>query len=120
MNKRLVGSFYESLACKYILESGGRIIEKNYRACRGDIDIIAYDGRYLCFVEVKYRKDGIHGSPESAVNHQKKKQICKISMFYLYSKVKSFDIPIRFDVIAISGEQDALVVKWYKNAFDYI
>ena len=41
MNKRLVGSFYESLACKYIVESGGRILEKNYRACRGDIDIIA-------------------------------------------------------------------------------
>ena len=119
MNKRRVGSFYEDLACTYIRENGGRIVERNYRALKGEIDIIARDGRYLCFIEVKYRKNSNYGPPEEAITNSKKKQICKISKLYLYFKIKSFDIPIRYDVITISGEREALVVKWYKNAFEY-
>ena len=57
MNKRQTGTDYESLAAKYLVEQGFTIIEKNYRNRTGEIDIIARDGEYICFVEVKYRKD---------------------------------------------------------------
>jgi putative endonuclease len=119
MNKRRVGRFFEDLACRYITECGGRIIERNYRALRGEIDVIAYDGRYLCFIEVKYRRDTTYGSPEAAVTISKQRQICKISKLYLYSRFKSLDIPIRYDVVAVCGQDDAVSVKWLKNAFTY-
>lgn len=119
MNKRQIGSFYESLACRFISEAGARILERNYRTKRGEIDIIARDGKYLCFIEVKYRNSAKCGFPEAAVTYSKRKQICNTSKFYLYSKYKSLDLPIRYDVIAIDGEAGALSIKWHKNAFSF-
>lgn len=120
MNKRQVGDYYESLACTYLQGCGARIIERNYRALRGEIDIIARDGKYLSFIEVKYRKDKRFGPPQAAVTISKQRQICKISKIYLYSKKKSFDIPIRYDVIAITDLDNTATIRWYKNAFDYV
>ena len=120
MNKRVVGDFFENLACSYIKEQGGKIIQRNYRALRGEIDIIAKDGKYLCFIEVKYRTNDRYGEPEAAVDIRKQKQICKISSLYLISKYNSLEIPIRYDVVAVSSISDAVSVRWYKNAFAYI
>ena len=50
MNKRDVGTFYEDIAAEYIRNNGGKIIKRNYRSRQGEIDIIARDGDYLCFV----------------------------------------------------------------------
>ena len=120
MNKRVVGDFFENLACSYIKEQGGKIIDRNFRALRGEIDIIAKDGKYLCFIEVKYRTNRRYGDPETAVDIRKQKQICKISSLYLISKYKSLELPIRYDVVAVSSINGADSVKWHKNAFDYI
>ncbi len=120
MNKRQVGNIYETLACDYIRQQGGRIVQRNYRALRGEIDIIAQDGRYLCFVEVKYRKTARFGEAEAAVTISKQRQICKLSKLFLYSKKKSFEIPIRYDVIAITDADNTVTIRWYKNAFDYV
>ena len=120
MNKRQVGDYYESLACTYLREHGAYILERNYRAFRGDIDIIARDGKFLTFIEVKYRRDKRFGTPEAAVTFSKQKQICKLSKLYLYSKHKSIDIPIRYDVIAITDIDNTATIRWYKNAFEYV
>ena len=120
MNKRQVGDYYESLACAYLKKNGAKVIDRNYRALRGEIDIIAMDGKYLSFIEVKYRRDSGFGSPEDAVTFSKQRQICKLSKLYLYSKNKSFDIPIRYDVIAITDIDNTATIRWYKNAFEYV
>ncbi len=119
MNKRKVGDGTESLACRFLEEQGVRILEKNYMCRQGEIDIIAKDGRYLCFIEVKYRKDTTYGEPQEAVSYKKIQHICKVSKFYLYSKYKSYDLPVRYDVIAISPEDNIYTFKWIKNAFDF-
>ena len=68
MNKRQTGADQEVLAAVWLEKQGLRILEKNYRCRQGEIDLIARDGRYLVFVEVKYRK-GIHtGHPSEAVD----------------------------------------------------
>lgn len=120
MNKRQVGDYYESLACAYLQGEGVRIVERNYRALRGEIDIIARDGKYLLFIEVKYRRDKRFGAPEAAVTFSKQRQICKLSKLYLYSKKYSTDFPIRYDVIAITDVENTTTIRWYKNAFDYV
>ena len=119
MNNRKVGSWYEIIAREYIRNNGGRIVDSNFRSNSGEIDIIAYDGQYLCFIEVKYRKDNKLGGPEAAVNFSKQKKICKVSLIYLYIHGLSEDIPIRYDVISISGEKDSVSLHWHKNAFEY-
>lgn len=120
MNKRTEGTWYEDIAANYIRQMGARVIKRNYRTRTGEIDIIARDGDYYCFIEVKYRRDDKCGEPEMAVDFRKQRQISKVSRYFLYSFLKSEDIPIRFDVIAISGEQGAVTLKWLKNAFDYV
>ena len=118
MNKRDIGQDTESLACSFLVSQGARILEKNYRCRQGEIDIIALDGRYICFIEVKYRQNDRYGEPQEAVTVRKIQHICKVSKFYLYSKYKSYDLPVRYDVIAISPEEKILTFKWIKNAFD--
>ena len=120
MNKRVIGDGNEDLVCKYLTSQGLRIIARNFRCRQGEIDIIARDKEYLCFMEVKFRKNSEFGQPQEAVNISKQRKISKVSRFYLYSKNLSFDTPIRYDVIAVSVNEGIKSVKWIKNAFDYI
>ena len=120
MSTKEIGKWYEIVAREYIKSNGGRILDANFRAKSGEIDIIAGDGEYLCFIEVKYRKDAKYGGPEAAVSLSKQKKICKTSLFYLLCHSLSEDIPIRYDVISISGEQDSVSIHWDKDSFDFI
>jgi putative endonuclease len=120
MNKREQGTWYEDIACEYIKDRGARILRRNYRVRSGEIDIIAKDEKYYCFIEVKYRKDDKYGAPEAAVDFYKQRQISKVSKHFLSYILKSYEVPIRYDVIAISGSEGAVSVKWLKNAFDFI
>ena len=120
MNKRSVGTGYEALAHQYIRDNGAEILETNYRNKSGEIDIIARDERYLCFIEVKYRSSDRFGGPEAAVNIAKQRKICRVSRYYLYKNGYETDTPVRYDVLSLDGEGSALTVKWLKNAFDYM
>ena len=115
MNKRQTGTEYEEQAAQWLTERGFEILEKNYRCRIGEIDLIARDGRYLVFIEVKYRSDGKAGDPSEAVNWQKQKKICKTAGWYLRQKRIPEDMPCRFDVVSILGSQ----IHHIKNAFEY-
>lgn len=65
-------------------KNGYRILEKNFRDRRGEIDLIAKDGRTLVFVEVKYRKNARNGYPEEAVDTRKQKKIRETAAYYVY------------------------------------
>lgn len=112
-NKRATGSRYEQLAGKYLEEHGYEIIQYNYRCRSGEIDIIAKDGEYLVFCEVKYRKSISKGYPAEAVDVRKQQVIAKCAMYYMMVNHLA-DVPCRFDVIAILGDETTLI----KNAFE--
>ena len=76
-NKRMEGSRYEKLAARYLEQKGMDILELNYRCRTGEIDIIARDGEYLVFVEVKYRSGASFGDPSEAVTAKKQERIRK-------------------------------------------
>ena len=90
-------------------------MERNFRCRNGEIDLIARDGRYLVFIEVKYRKDRRSGSSFAAVGKQKQRTILKVALFYLIRNGFQDDIPCRFDVVGIDGA----ALRWIKNAFEY-
>lgn len=112
-NKRETGSRYELMAAAFLEQQGYEILEHNYRNRSGEVDLIARDGRYLVFVEVKYRKTIRMGYPEEAVSIYKQQHIRGAARYYLYSHGYSEAVPCRFDVVSILGEE----IRVIKDAF---
>lgn len=109
------GSFYEKKALQYLQQNGLQLIETNFRTKLGEIDLIMKDREYLVFIEVKYRKSGQFGNSLEAVSLQKQKTICRVSDTYRIKEQISEFTPIRYDVIAVDGNQ----IQWIRNAFMY-
>lgn len=114
MNKRQIGTGKEELTASYLIKNGYHILERNYRCRQGEIDIIAKDGNYLVFVEVKYRKTGKWGDPAEAVDRPKQHRICRAARYYLYQHRYGEDQPCRFDVAALYGDGR---ISYIKGAF---
>lgn len=101
-NKRQTGKTYEQAAGYYLEQLGYEVLEYNYRCRFGEIDIIAKDGIYLVFCEVKYRSGGEKGSSLAAVDRRKQQTIFRCAAHYV-AGMKREDLPCRFDVIGIEG-----------------
>lgn len=120
-NKRKTGAAYERKAGSYLQKCGYEILEYNYRCRLGEIDIIAKDGSYLVFCEVKYRSNRRMGTPAEAVTLKKQQTISKCAMYYVTTHGLSY-LPCRFDVVSISDcpEKGTDTIDLIKNAFDYV
>ena len=116
MNKRLVGSTQEETAYRYLEENGYNIVCRNFYTRFGEIDIIAFNEGYLCFIEVKFRENIKNGYPQEAVNLKKQKKICNAALWYLSKNKLAEDIPCRFDVVSIIKDEIQII----KNAFDFV
>lgn len=114
MNKRKIGAEQEARAAEYLQQQGYVIRERNYHSRLGEIDIIAVEGEYLCFVEVKYRSNRNFGSAMEAVDHRKQCRIRSVAQYYLMKNGYNEWTPCRFDVVAIEGERMTLL----RNAFE--
>ena len=110
----------ESLAVKHLKARGYKILAQNYRARRGEIDLIARDGEFVVFVEVKTRRSLKFGLPQAAVTWQKQRQISKVALAYLQAH-NLLDAPCRFDVIAIhlSPQLELLNLEQIESAFEF-
>ena len=116
MNKREIGSDKEALAEEYLKRHGVRIVEKNYRTDRGEIDLVGYHDGYLVFVEVKYRSGTAAGTAAEAVDRRKQLRICRVAEHYRYAHGIGENVGVRYDVVAIQGER----IEWFPNAFSHI
>ena len=120
-NLRKKGAVYEDRAALFLQEKGYQILERNFYTRQGEIDIVAKDGEALVFTEVKYRKKDDYGNPLDCVGYTKQRTICKVSRVYINMNGADFDVPIRYDVIAVNDSGDGtLNVNWLKNAFEYV
>ena len=110
----------EALAVAHLKARGYEILARNYRAVRGEIDLVAQDGDCIVFVEVKTRRSLKFGLPQAAVTAQKQRQISKVALAYLQTH-NLFDAPCRFDVIAIhlSPQLEVLKLEQIENAFAF-
>lgn len=104
----------EDMAAAYLETAGYRIVARNWRFHRNEIDIIAMDGDTLVFVEVKKRQDSAHGYGCEAVDHAKQQRIRRVAEAYLAcTKRSQADTKCRFDVVSIDDDKILL----FKNAF---
>ncbi len=114
-SSRAVGNQYEDLAVEYLQRAGYTIIERNFHCRQGEIDIIAKDGGYLCFVEVKYRTSDEFGDALEAVSPGKQIRISRTALYYLAVRGYGESQACRFDVFGITPKGVCLM----KNAFEY-
>ena len=115
MNRRSLGTEYEQRAAQWLEQRGYEIREKNFRGGGAEVDLIAEEGGYLVFVEVKYRSTARYGMPSEAVDARKQRRICNVASFYLYRNHLPADTPVRFDVAAVSEQNMEMI----ENAFPY-
>jgi len=109
----------EELAAAYLLRLGYRIVAANFSLAVGrnrsgvvinvEIDLVAYEGRTLCFVEVKSRASSWFAPPQANVDRRKQRQIARAARVYR----RMFDLagePYRYDVVTVvmpAAEEDA-------------
>ena len=109
MNTRIIGTRGEDVAIEYLKSQSYVILDRNFNCHFGEIDVVAWDGESVVFVEVKSRKNTEFGLPREAVDWRKQKTIVKCAEVWLYKK-KRVGVPVRFDVIEIlAGELNHIV-----------
>jgi putative endonuclease len=116
--KKDVGTHGEFAAIEYLKKIGYEIIERNFRSKYGEIDIIAKDGDYITFIEVKSRYCKLYGTPSESVTYNKQLKLYKTAQYYIM-KNKLHNSFFRFDVIEILflHENNNINVNLIKNAF---
>lgn len=119
MAKLSKGAAGEVLAARFLRKHGYTLRAANFRTRFGEIDIIAEQGEYLVFVEVKTRAEDALYAPREAVTSQKQERLIKTAMLYL-QQFPTERQP-RFDVIEVTTftqhPQKAKHIEHIENAF---
>ena len=114
------GAIGEVWAARFLRDKGYRILGANYRCRLGEIDIIAADGDYIVFVEVKTRSEDSLYTPREAVTAEKQQKLLKTAALFLKSNRSK--LQPRFDVVEVfTKKNDPLHIEsidHIQNAFE--
>ena len=105
----------EELAIEYLQKHGYRIVERNYRFLKAEVDVIAQKENTLAVIEVKTRSTDYFGNPEEFVTPKKIKLL--LSAIDNYVVENDLDVEVRFDIIAIIKKQNQLKIEHLQDAF---
>jgi putative endonuclease len=104
----------EDLALEYLVNSGLRLVSRNYRCRFGEIDLIMREADTLVFVEVRLRSRSSFGGAAESITAAKRGRLLAAARCYL--SALSRQPPCRFDVVTLDkGHTNA--VRWLKDAF---
>lgn len=108
----------EEAAAQFLCNNGYRIAERNFHSRYGEIDIIAENGDYIVFAEVKTREKGSMLLPREAVDAKKQSRIIMTAQMYL-SCHNIGKLQPRFDVIEVITGSNSEIQKInnIENAF---
>lgn len=110
-----LGKKGEELAEDYLKNNGFRILRRNWKWGRNEIDIIAEDSHFIVFIEVKTRNDDFLDNPLNAITREKQKSIIYAAEGYL--RTNSVDKESRFDIITVIISKDDLRIDHISDAF---
>ncbi|OGG31239.1 hypothetical protein A3A63_00285 [Candidatus Gottesmanbacteria bacterium RIFCSPLOWO2_01_FULL_46_9] len=111
LHRQVLGKTGEDLAVSYLQKHGFRIIERNFKARYGEIDIVSIDSGVLVFVEVKTRIGDEFGKPEEAVTPRKLREVIRTAEYYSLCH-GGLPEAMRIDVIGIQLTPDGKVVSF--------
>ena len=113
------GRAAEEAAARYLTQSGWRLLGRNVRIGRGELDIVARRGPVLAFVEVKARRTRTCGAPEDAVSPLKRRQVARLAELWLAARPWAMDgvDDVRFDIIAVDSTAFPSTIRHLPAAF---
>lgn len=115
--KQLRGQQAEDLACRYLQAQGLRLLVRNYRCKRGELDLIMNHKDSIVFVEVRYRNTLRFGGGVESVDRRKQSRLIACAQHYLQHYKLGASVPSRFDVVAVSPAEGQDKVEWIRDAF---
>lgn len=117
-NARL-GRAAEEAAARYLEARGWRILGRNVRVGRGELDLIVRRGPVLAFVEVKARRTRRCGTPEDAVDRAKQRQVARLAELWLAARPWAMGgvRDVRFDIVAVDLTSYPAAVRHLAAAF---
>ena len=113
--KHELGQRGEQIAKEYFQQKGYKIEEINWRFKKAEIDLIAWDGDILVFVEIKTRSSSDFGSPEEFVSPKKEEFMSQAAAAYMDSVNYSWEI--RFDIISVLVYRNEHQIRHFRDAF---
>ena len=112
-----LGKKGEQLAIEFLIKNKYKILEKNYRYLKAEVDVIAQRENILAAIEVKTRTSNYFGNPQDFVNPKKIKLL--LSAIDNYVIENDLDVEVRFDIIAIIKNKKYTDIQHLKDAFLY-
>ena len=112
-----LGKKGEELAVAYLLKNGYKIVARNFRHQKSEVDIIARKESTLAIIEVKTRSTPDFGNPQDFVKGKQIQNLVKAVDFFVTEH--NLDVEIRFDIIAIIKNQSGTKIEHLENAFLY-
>lgn len=117
MGNKALGDRGEDAAAAYLTNVGMTVVERNWRAKSGEVDIVALDGEQIVLVEVKTRRTVSAGTPEDAVTPTKQRRYRRLAQAYL-AHAGTPEASVRFDVISILViAEDRALLRHHRAAF---
>tara|TARA_R110001632_G_scaffold19898_10_gene59870 strand:+ start:1177 stop:1536 length:360 start_codon:yes stop_codon:yes gene_type:complete len=110
-----LGKKGEQLAVDYLIKEGYKILVRNWRFQKAEIDIIALKENILASVEVKTRSTNYFGNPQDFVNPKKIKLLVMAMNEYVIKH--DLDVEVRFDIIAITKNKSGFDIEHLEDAF---
>lgn len=102
--KQAFGRFGEQCAAEWYENAGFRVLARNWRCARGELDLIVADDSQVVFVEVKARSSSRFGSGADAVDWRKQRKVRSIASMWLEQRPSAdsgYFADLRFDVVDV-------------------
>ncbi len=117
--RQYIGALGEKIAEKFLRSRGFRILDKNFSAPFGEIDLVAKKENCIVFVEVKTKTNAAFGEPLEAITKKKQRHILKNCQFYL-KRHNLVDNSWRIDAIGIELDRDkeVRILRHVENAIE--
>ena len=112
----LRGRLAEDLARQAMIGAGLTVVGRNLRLGGGELDLVAWEGPTLVFVEVKGRGAGAAARPEEAVDWRKRQRLVAAAQAYL-TRLEGPEPPCRFDVVTVDFDPGTARVRHLRDAF---
>lgn len=112
-----IGRAAEDAACGHLARHGYRVLVRNFRARRGELDIVALEGGVLALVEVRYRASDDFGGAAASLTHRKRASIVRAAQALLLQRPELARLPARFDVVEVAGAPGTLACGLIRDAF---
>jgi putative endonuclease len=111
-----IGHAAEQMAAEFLERQGYKVLSKNYRYRRSEIDLIVQKGTMVIFVEVKYRSNSTYGHPETFVSNSQISRIGQAATAFM--EKNGLESMMRYDVVSVSLAGATPVIRHFTDAIN--